>query len=81
MALQQVHGNARSIAVARIQRETRLLRRELRDHSSLCITIFKELSNIVLTAQPGQLPQKKKPGSQWAKPRRQTQAGVKSRLT
>merc|ERR1719262_1106134 len=44
MALQQVHGYARSIDVAKLNREAKLLRRDLKAVSTLCINIF-ELMN------------------------------------
>jgi hypothetical protein len=41
MALLQVHGPARSIDVARISRETRVMRKEVKDLTAMCLEFFE----------------------------------------
>merc|ERR1712194_881708 len=46
MALQKVHGAARSIDVAKINRDTRLLRREVAELTDMCFAFFKGIPSL-----------------------------------
>jgi hypothetical protein len=68
MALQQVHGHARSIDVARVSREVKLIRKELKDLGANCGHIFHDLSHYIsstkkMTQENSKISQQKPEGA------------------